>query len=238
MGNNMQPLEVSVKNLKAQTEAIEQQLAFEHRMMSLGYKKGKLGKKQYWFNSKDVPIFTEDAHRVDDGTLILLPAKDAGDRASTVTECCPHCESEVEMRWDTGTMGFKAFCPVCGKRLMLCDECRHAGCDSRHCNACDYDAETDSCQHNPEREKEMATPPQIVRLCESVFDIALMAQHLCEQKRIVCDDSRELFATVLSLAQEFEAKFPDDNYGDDGDDYLDVIEKYAEGNLMGKYGIE
>jgi len=59
-----------------------------------------------------------------------------------VTEMCPHCETEVEMRWNTDTMGFKAFCPVCGKRLMLCDECHQLG------GGCDYDSKADSCQFN------------------------------------------------------------------------------------------
>ena len=52
--------------------------------------------------------------------------------------------NEIEMTWDTDTRGFKAFCPVCRNRLMLCDECRHAekGFD------CDYDSATDTCRHN------------------------------------------------------------------------------------------
>lgn len=65
-------------------------------------------------------------------------------RTYTVTEVCPHCESEVKMRWDTDTMGFKAFCPVCGKRLMLCDACRHA----ESIGPCDYDSQTDICRWN------------------------------------------------------------------------------------------
>lgn len=61
-----------------------------------------------------------------------------------VTEMCPHCMTEIEMRWDTDTMGFQAFCPVCGGRLMLCDECRHieAPCP------CDHDAESGTCCKN------------------------------------------------------------------------------------------
>lgn len=68
------------------------------------------------------------------------------ERTYTVTEYCPHCENEIEMRWDTDTRGFKAFCPVCGKRLMLCDECRHTG----RGGGCDYSSETDSCRYNPQ----------------------------------------------------------------------------------------
>ena len=69
-----------------------------------------------------------------------MPAK-ADDRTYMVTELCPHCENEVEMRWDTDSRGYKAFCPVCGKRLMLCDECQH----SENYIPCDYNGLTDSC---------------------------------------------------------------------------------------------
>lgn len=70
--------------------------------------------------------------------------EDSG-RTHTVTEVCPHCGNEIEMRWDTDTRGFKAFCPVCGERLMLCDECRHTV--ELPCS-CDYDSHTDSCRQN------------------------------------------------------------------------------------------
>lgn len=65
-------------------------------------------------------------------------------RSYVVTETCPHCESEIKMRWNTDTMGFKAFCPVCGQRLMLCDECRHCP----NAGPCDYDSGTDSCKRS------------------------------------------------------------------------------------------
>lgn len=67
-----------------------------------------------------------------------------GPRTNIVTELCPHCEREVEMFWDTDVNGFKAFCPYCGERLMLCDECLRSGTSN-----CDYSNNTDSCRHNP-----------------------------------------------------------------------------------------
>lgn len=73
------------------------------------------------------------------------------DRTYTVTEFCPHCENEIEMQWDTDRLGFKAFCPVCGNRLMLCDECRHSGPDGGPIGPCDYDHETDTCRFNPRK---------------------------------------------------------------------------------------
>jgi hypothetical protein len=65
-------------------------------------------------------------------------------RTYIVTEVCPNCGHEVEIHgWDTGRDGFKAFCPYCGNRLMLCDECRH--CEGPDC---DFDSATDTCRYN------------------------------------------------------------------------------------------
>lgn len=62
-----------------------------------------------------------------------------------ITEVCPHCENEITMIWDTETLGFHAICPVCGKRLMLCDECQHTVCEDGEPHNCDYDRITDRC---------------------------------------------------------------------------------------------
>lgn len=66
------------------------------------------------------------------------------DRTYEVTEVCPWCDKEITMTWNTDARGYKAFCPVCGKRLMLCDECMH----SEDYSGCDYDSATDSCKRN------------------------------------------------------------------------------------------
>lgn len=74
--------------------------------------------------------------------------------ALTITEVCPHCNNEITMVWSIIDDGYKAFCPICGERLMLCDACQH-GCPSF---VCDYNSEMDTCRHNlsdrrpPERE--------------------------------------------------------------------------------------
>lgn len=67
-----------------------------------------------------------------------------------VTEYCPECEIEVTMQWDVRALGYKAFCPHCGKRLMLCDECQTRK-DGGFMDDCDYDSETDSCRFNARR---------------------------------------------------------------------------------------
>lgn len=60
-------------------------------------------------------------------------------QAHKITETCPYCENEIEMYWTVNKRGYQAVCPVCGRRLMLCDECIHSG------SRCDYDNVTDSC---------------------------------------------------------------------------------------------
>ena len=70
------------------------------------------------------------------------------DSTCIVMETCRHCKSEIEMRWDTGKLGFSAFCPVCGRRIMLCGACRRAG----DADLCDYGSGTDSCKHGPAKE--------------------------------------------------------------------------------------
>ena len=63
-----------------------------------------------------------------------------------VTEVCPNCDNEVSMVWDVEQNGYKATCPYCGGRLMLCDECQHP--NGVYSDDCDYDALTQSCRYN------------------------------------------------------------------------------------------
>lgn len=64
-------------------------------------------------------------------------------REYEIVEVCPHCDSEIVMQWSVEYLGYKAFCPVCGGRLMLCDECFHA--DDNPGQYCDWSRETDTC---------------------------------------------------------------------------------------------
>ena len=74
----------------------------------------------------------------------LLQEQDDGPATRTyiVTELCSNCEREVEIHgWVTERDGFQAYCPYCGKVLMLCDECHQvAGGD-----VCDFDMKTGMC---------------------------------------------------------------------------------------------
>ena len=77
----------------------------------------------------------------------------------SVTEVCPHCESEITMIWDIKTLGYKAFYPVCGKQMLLCDACIHAEDElNKNSGRCDWH-ETDSgesCCFRCERKEETA----------------------------------------------------------------------------------
>lgn len=64
-----------------------------------------------WFDHEITDVTVEPYHKSE-------PSHDC-----MIVELCPNCMNEIEMRWDTDVQGFKAFCPVCGKCLMLCDEC-------------------------------------------------------------------------------------------------------------------
>lgn len=69
------------------------------------------------------------------------------ERSGYVTEWCSNCNTEIEMAWDVETFGYKAYCPVCGNRLMLCDACQHTP-DDKYTDDCDYDTFCDTCKYN------------------------------------------------------------------------------------------
>ena len=80
------------------------------------------------------------------------------DRDFIVIEWCPHCKHEVKMRWNTDVMGYKAFCPVCGKQLMLCDKCIKDGKCARRC---DFNFKTNLCYRNPVKETPLEITPAL-----------------------------------------------------------------------------
>ena len=58
------------------------------------------------------------------------------DTENYIVEFCPHCETENEIRWDIETEGYEAFCPHCGKRIMICSECLRA--EDNELQKCDW----------------------------------------------------------------------------------------------------
>lgn len=82
--------------------------------------------------------------------------------------------------------------------------------------------------------------PWVVRMCETVYDITLNAQHMCETGRIEVEDSRELFGSIMQWAIEFEGKYPGPWEAGDGGtiDYIDLVNEFAEAKLFESYGKE
>lgn len=58
-------------------------------------------------------------------------------RDNEVTECCPHCDSEITVLWNVEQDGYQIFCPNCGETIMLCSMCDREPCDWTE-NGCKY----------------------------------------------------------------------------------------------------
>lgn len=69
-------------------------------------------------------------------------------------------------------------------------------------------------------------PKNIVKLCETVFDLAFTAGEKMEDGTLPRpEDSRSIFASIMDLAVKFEQNY------DDSEDYLEAISDYAEKEL-------
>lgn len=63
-----------------------------------------------------------------------------------VTEYCPHCDTESTLMWSVEQHGYEIYCPVCGKKIMLCSMCGHH-------NDCDWTEEA-GCKMKKEEYRE------------------------------------------------------------------------------------
>ena len=63
-----------------------------------------------------------------------------------VTEYCPHCDTESTLMWSVEEHGYEIYCPVCGKKIMLCSMCGHY-------NDCDWTEEA-GCKMKKEEYRE------------------------------------------------------------------------------------
>lgn len=106
-----------------------------------------------------------------------------------VTEFCPHCESEITMTWDTETYGYKAYCPVCGKRLMLCSACH----DDTN-GSCNYNTMSDTCRFN--RSDSSWLNPFIPEASEALIYIR-QEDSLYNRMQQIAEEAAELAQAVL-----------------------------------------
>lgn len=122
-----------IRELRAENRENVRELREENRRL-----RDELESANFRIRQELEPRIAQEKRAYD--AYVLSPGRE--DRTYTVTELCPHCDNEIEMTWNTDELGYKAFCPVCGKRLMLCDECRH----TEGVGGCDYDTQTDTCR--------------------------------------------------------------------------------------------
>lgn len=71
---------------------------------------------------------------------------------------------------------------------------------------------------------------EILRLCETLFDITQVASTMALEGKIIAEDSRDLFGTCLALAQQFESENPKIE-----GDYMLRIEEFATKQLTEHY---
>lgn len=99
--------------------------------------------RHFLHGSEEAYAWMKDADALSWGSRALRHPGVPG-RPGFLREVCPHCESWVEMLWDVDVQGYKAYCPVCGKVLMLCDECTRRG-RGKFPENCEWDPETGRC---------------------------------------------------------------------------------------------
>lgn len=115
------------------------------------------------------------------------------------TEVCPHCSREVSIVWDINQDGFKAYCPFCGKRLMLCDACKHRNGD--YYDDCDYDSDTGFCMMQKMSEFEaMAT----LTLADGTS--GMLADILMQKARQDKEASAELRSAALKVLKKSKSE--------------------------------
>lgn len=115
-------------------------------------------KQKKWLSQQIAELSPSGAERFPEGILAFLERiQDAAHEelhmdfselpeTEEVTEYCSECDREVTMNWNVRREGLKAFCPYCGKRLMLCAYC--PATDNDKVVTCDYNQKTNSCQFN------------------------------------------------------------------------------------------
>lgn len=125
-------------------------------------------KQKEWLTEQVAELTPSAAERFPEGILTFLEQiQDAAEEelqmdftefpeTEEVTEYCSECDREVTMNWNVKKDGLKAFCPHCGKRLMLCSCC--PATDNDQPVGCDYNQKTDSCRFNKAEKAKVEEP--------------------------------------------------------------------------------
>ena len=130
-----------------------------------------------------------------------------------ITETCPNCEKEITVNWDVKKDGYKAFCPNCGKTLMLCSACLDS---DPHCLSCDWNKEN-GCYRSSKKLKESLVRNQFVehngnlyRVVENQSDnskgTAIHLSGLSGLNRLVKLNEIKTFTKITKTARRYTVK--------------------------------
>ena len=117
-----------------------------------------------------------------------------------------------------------------GEEYLACSDCGAIFCKS--CCEEGYFKEHNCKINNDEETFSEKVRDFTIKLCECVYDISMVAQHLIEKHQIAVEDSRELFGSIFIWAKEFESTYSSEK------EYMEEIEQFAEAKLTAAYGKE
>ena len=97
-----------------------------------------------------------------------------------VFEECPHCGHEICVKWNVADMGYQIYCPVCGKVVMLCSECRQG----LNVPLCNWNNDTNRCfrsknTEDVERTKPESTKEEFKDKWYIMLEDSLFFKHFC-----------------------------------------------------------
>lgn len=131
-----------------------------------------------------------------------------------IVEYCSFCNTENEIRWDVETEGYEAFCPHCGKKMMICSECLRAS--DNELQTCDwFDGKCFRCTGLMNSEcvqyHEKCSPNRIRNISDRIRNMSVdeMAEFLYEithATALMCTEKLEKQGIKVSLLEAFPEK--------------------------------
>lgn len=92
-----------------------------------------------------------------------------------VVEVCPKCGAENIMTWDVEKDGYVAYCPHCGSKMMLCDECLH----SDNAPICDWNPRNGCCREHEKCKKKGVIMRKEFQYCFQITKFVLFEVAYC-----------------------------------------------------------
>lgn len=166
-----------------------------------------------------------------------LSLEEHGDRI-----LCKLRKRNPNMKWNVATDGYQAYCPVCGNRLMLCDECMHSNPDGSFTDCCDYSSQTDRRFRQKRKERLMKILRQnreakaygeehLTKNTHELVNINGVLYILCDTDQVKGHLIRERLRDDETIHRHFRGCFCPEDVSDPHDfapDARDWVESYLE----------